>query len=87
MGDLKQISGNERLFQVDLTLSNDDDNNLRLLYERIREEIDPELKEWYRFGKLLLKIGQSTKAQQFYEVLLEQSTNDIDRALVYHNIA
>jgi tetratricopeptide (TPR) repeat protein len=84
--DIKQMGENQRLFQVDLTLTSDNDEDLRVLSKRIQEDIDPDSKEWYRLGKLLLKIGQFDKAQQVYEVLLDQATNDIDKALSYHHI-
>jgi tetratricopeptide (TPR) repeat protein len=85
--DIKRMGENQRLFQVDLTLTSDNDEDLRVLSKRIQEDIDPDSKEWYRLGKLLLKIGQFDKAQQVYEVLLDQATNDIDKALSYHHIA
>jgi tetratricopeptide (TPR) repeat protein len=84
--DIKQMDENQRLFQVDLTLTSDNDEDLRVLSKGIQEEIDPDSKEWYRLGKLLLKIGQLDEAQQVYEVLLDQATNDIDKALSYHHI-
>jgi tetratricopeptide (TPR) repeat protein len=84
--DIKPMGENDRLFQVDLTLTSDNDEDLRVLSKRIQEEIDPHSKEWYRLGKLLLKVGQFDKAQQVYEVLLDQATNDIDKALSYHHI-
>ncbi len=64
--DIQPMCENQRLFQVDLTLTSDSDTNLQMLMKRIREEIDPDRKEWYRLGKLLLKIGQFDKAQQIY---------------------
>jgi tetratricopeptide (TPR) repeat protein len=84
--DIKRMGENQRLFQVDLTLTSDNDEDLRVLSKRIQEDIDPDSKEWYRLGKLLLKIGHFDKAQQVYEVLLDQATNDIDKALSYHHI-
>jgi tetratricopeptide (TPR) repeat protein len=84
--DIKQMGENQHLFQVDLALTSDNDKDLRVLSRRIQEEIDSDSKEWYRLGKLLLKIGQFDKAQQVYEVLLDQATNDIDKALSYHHI-
>jgi tetratricopeptide (TPR) repeat protein len=89
-GSIKGVSffseEDERLFQVGLTLTIDNDEDLCVLSKRIQEDIDPDSKEWYRLGKLLLKIGQADKAQQLYEVLLNQATNDIDKALSYHHI-
>jgi tetratricopeptide (TPR) repeat protein len=84
--NIKPMDEQQRLFQVDLTLTNDTDEDLQVLTKRIREEIDPDCNEWYRLGKLFLKLGQPDKAEQIYEVLLGQATDDIGKALSYHNI-
>jgi tetratricopeptide (TPR) repeat protein len=84
--DIKPMNENNRLFQVDLTLTSENDKDLRILTDRIREEIDPESKEWYRLGKLLLKLGQFDKAQQVYEGLLNEGTNAIEKATIYYHI-
>jgi tetratricopeptide (TPR) repeat protein len=86
IGDIQRIGGNQRLFQVKLTLTSDNDEDLQVLTKRIQEEIDPDCKEWYRLGKLLLKLGQLDKAQEVYEVLLDQATDDIEKAVSYHYI-
>ena len=84
--DIQRMNENERLFQVKLTLTSDNDEDLRVLTKRIQEEIDPDCKEWYRLGKLLLKLGEPDKAQEVYEVLLGQASDDIEKALSYHYI-
>jgi tetratricopeptide (TPR) repeat protein len=84
--DIKPMVENSRLFQVDLTLTSDDDKDLRVLSERIREEIDPKSTEWGRLGKLLLKLGHPDKAQHLYEVLLDQATNELEKAHNYYHI-
>jgi tetratricopeptide (TPR) repeat protein len=84
--DIKSIDENPRLFQVDLIFTSDNDEDLRVLTQRIREEIDPDLKEWYRLGNLLLRLGQFDKAQQLYEVLLDQAADDLEKGLSYHCI-
>ena len=84
--DIKPIDENQRVFQVNLRLTNDNDKDLRVLTESIRKEIDPECKEWYRLGKLLLKLAQPDKAEQLYEVLLGQAVDDIEKALSYYHI-
>lgn len=75
IGNIKPLDGNQRLFQVDLTLTNDTDEDLRILTDRMREEIGESSNGWYRLGQLLLKMGQSDKAQQIFEVVLEQTTD------------
>jgi tetratricopeptide (TPR) repeat protein len=83
--DIKSISEKQPLYQVDLTLTSDNDKDLRQLTDRIREETK-ELIGWDQLGELLLKMGQSEKAQQVYEILLEQTTKEIEKARIYYQI-
>jgi tetratricopeptide (TPR) repeat protein len=81
--DIKPMGENHRLFQVDLTLTSDNDKDLRVLTDRIREETLPDSEGWYRLGAVLYKMGQRKKAQQVYEILLEQATKESDKAPIY----
>ncbi|CAF4050870.1 unnamed protein product, partial [Rotaria sp. Silwood1] len=71
-------------YHVDLKLTADDDQQLRRLTDRIAEEIGGS--GWYRLGKLLLQIGQFDKAEELYTTLLEQASNDSDKAHLYHQL-
>ena len=84
--DIQRMDENERLFRVNLTLTSDNDEDLRVLTKRIQEESDPDCKEWYRLGKLLLQLDLPDKALEVYEVLLGQASDDIEKALSYHHI-
>jgi hypothetical protein len=53
---IKQMDGNNHLWQVDLTLTSDHDPQLHALTECIREGTFPDEKGWYRLGNLLIKI-------------------------------
>jgi tetratricopeptide (TPR) repeat protein len=77
---------NPRLFQLDLVLTNDTDPDLRQLTDYIREESFPDVKGWYRLGVVLLKMGQPDKAQQVYEIILEQTANEREKAPIYHHL-
>ena len=70
--DIKSIGENRCLYQVDLTLTSDNDKDLRVLTDRIRKETE-ESTGWDQLGKLLLKLGQAEKALQVYVILLEQT--------------
>jgi tetratricopeptide (TPR) repeat protein len=83
INDIKPIDGNSRLFEVNLTLTGDNDQDLRVLTDRIREETFPHAEGWYRLGLVLLKMGQPDKAQEVYEVLLDQATNESEKAPIY----
>ena len=80
---IKPTDEKHRLFQVDLTLTDDNDNDLRVLTDRIRGETFPNAEGWYRLGELLDKMGQSEKSQQVFETILEQRTDESEKASVY----
>jgi tetratricopeptide (TPR) repeat protein len=84
--DIKAIHESNRLFQVDLTLTSDNDKDLCALTDRIREETFPKEKGWYRLGQLLLKISESEKAQEIYEDLIEQTRDKGGKGSIYNQI-
>ena len=77
---------NPRLFQVELSLTSDNDPDLRALTDRMREETEGST-GWDQLGQLLLKMGQPAKAQQIYEIMLQQPSNDdSETAHIYHQL-
>jgi tetratricopeptide (TPR) repeat protein len=86
IGDIKPMGENHRLFQVELTLTSDNDKDLRVLTDCIREETFPDSEGWYRLGSVLLKLGQSDKAEEVYQILLEQVTKESEKAPIYNQI-
>ncbi|CAF1348007.1 unnamed protein product [Rotaria sp. Silwood1] len=82
IGEVRKIDKKSSLYEVDLKLTADDDQQLRRLADRIAEEIDGT--GWYRLGKLLLKIGQFDKAEELYTTLLEQASDDSDKAHIHN---
>ncbi|CAF1441733.1 unnamed protein product [Adineta steineri] len=86
IGEIKQIDGNDRFWQVELTLTGDHDPQLHILTEHIREETSPHEMGWKRLGQLLIKLGQFAKAQQVYDVLLVQTSDHREKANIYHHL-
>jgi tetratricopeptide (TPR) repeat protein len=86
IGDIEKIENNNRLYQVTLTLTSDNDRQLQILTERIREETSPNSKGWYRIGELLLKLGQFDKAEQLYSAILQETPSDKERADIYYQL-
>ena len=85
--DIKSMDENQRLIQVDLTLTGEnDDKDLRKLTDRIREETFPDSSGWYRLGAVLQKKGHFQKSEQVYEVLLKQATNESNKAPIYNQL-
>jgi tetratricopeptide (TPR) repeat protein len=86
IGEITPMGENHRLVRVELTLTDDNDPDLRQLTDRIREETFPDDEGWYRLGSVLLQMGQSEKAQQVYEILLEQETEESAKAPIYNQL-
>ena len=84
IGEIKRIDSKDPLYQVELQLTSDEDPQLCALTERIRKETLGT--GWQRLGHLLLKIGQFNKAEELYKVLLEQTTDESEKAHYYHQL-
>ena len=85
IGDIKQIDKNNGLYQVELTLTSDDDPQLRILTEHIREETRGGTR-WETIGTLLLKISQFDKVDELYSVLLGQTHDEGKKAYYYNQL-
>ena len=86
IGHIKQIDHDKnRLWQVELTLTSDDDPQRRDITERIRKET-PGLTGWHRLGQFLIMIGQFTKAEDLYNVLLHKTHDKYEKAQVNHHL-
>ncbi|CAF1459986.1 unnamed protein product [Adineta steineri] len=81
--DIKQMGGNNRLYEVSLTLTADNDPELSRLTDYIRKESYPDSGGWYRLGLVLWKMGQFDKAEDIYQALLDQTEDDKNKAYIY----
>ena len=86
IGQMKQIDGNERLWEVEVTLTSDKDPRLQQLTDYIKEETFSSPAGWPRLGQLLLKMGESNKAEQVYQTLLEQINDSTEEAHIYNQL-
>lgn len=86
IGQIKKLDKNDRLWQVDLIMTSDNDPQLHALTERIQEDTLPDQKGWYRLGELLIQLGQFDKAQQVYDALLDQTFDQGQIAYLYDRI-
>ncbi|CAF4231798.1 unnamed protein product [Adineta steineri] len=84
--DIKQMGGNNRLYEVNLVLTADNDSELSRLTDYIRQESSPDAEGWYRLGLVLRKMGQFEKAEDIYQVLLSQTNDDEYKAHIYHQL-
>jgi len=84
--DIKPTGENNRLYEANLTLITDNDKALHTFINHIREEFSPNTKEWHQLSVLLLKTDHSNKAQEFYQVILDQTTNETQRRSIYRQL-
>ncbi|CAF1114281.1 unnamed protein product [Rotaria magnacalcarata] len=84
VGEITQTPSNNRLWEVQLTITDDNDPQLSTLTNRIKQEIDGT--GWYRMGKLMLQVGHFDQAEELYQELLKNASTDNDRALIYHQL-
>ncbi|CAF3328000.1 unnamed protein product, partial [Rotaria socialis] len=82
IGEIKQTPENSRLWEVQLTITDESDQQLAGLTGRLKQEISAE--GWYRMGKLTLHLGHFDKAEELYNELLENAPDDSDTAFIYH---
>jgi Tfp pilus assembly protein PilF len=83
IGGIKSMGEDNRLVQVDLTLTGENDKDLRALTDRIREETFPNSTGWYRLGLVLYKMGQFERAEQVYEAILQQTVDEVEKGNIY----
>ncbi|CAF0771978.1 unnamed protein product [Adineta steineri] len=85
IGAIKQMDNYDQLYEVELKLTADDDEQLRQLTECISNEARGSI-GWRRLSKLLLKTGHFDKAEELYKALLEQTSNDSDKGYYYNQL-
>jgi tetratricopeptide (TPR) repeat protein len=86
IGQVKQIDKDDHLWQVNLTLTGDNDPQLHALTKQMREETFPNLKGWHRLGNLLVKLDQFDKAQQVFDIMFNQTTEQREKANIYNTL-
>ncbi|CAF1213252.1 unnamed protein product [Adineta steineri] len=84
--NIEQIGENNRLYEVNLVLTADNDPELNRLNDYIRQESYPNSVEWYRLGLVLSEMGQFDKAEDIYQDLLRQIKEDKDKTPLYYQL-
>ncbi|CAF4882154.1 unnamed protein product, partial [Rotaria sp. Silwood1] len=75
----------DRLYQVNLTIVGNDNNELNTLTAHIREDLGART-GWCRLGYILIKLREPAKAEQLYQILLAKASSDEDRADYNHQL-
>ncbi|CAF0822567.1 unnamed protein product [Adineta ricciae] len=84
--EITPMDDTNRLYQIDLTATNDNDKELNILAEYIRNEVCPNTEGRYKLGSLLKTMGQFDRASEVYEVLAEEASTDSDKAFIYFQL-
>ena len=85
IGEITKIDDNNSIYEVSLKLTADADKQLCTVTERIRNEVGSGT-GWRRLGNLLLKIRQLEKAEEVYNILLEQTSDESEKAAYYNQL-
>ncbi|CAF4403995.1 unnamed protein product, partial [Rotaria magnacalcarata] len=72
--EMKQTAKNNRLWEVQLIITDDNDPQLSTLTNRIKEEVQGST-GWYRMGQLMLKVGHLDQAEELYQELLKNASS------------
>ena len=83
--DIEQIDATHRIWQVKLVLTADTDPQLNALSTQLRQDTQG-VTGWQRLGLLLIKLGQYVKAEQVYQTLLDQPSEELDKAYYDHQL-
>ncbi len=84
IGQVKQIEkNNNRLWQVELTLTGDHDPQLQELTKSVQEDTEGPT-GWFRLGRLMIKVAQFDKAQQVFEMILDRTTDEKEKGEIYY---
>ena len=84
IGQVSQIEDNTRLFEIQLTLTDKNDEVLQGLTDTIRHELSGST-GWHRLARLLIRSGDVDRAEKLYKLLLERSNQDDERELSFLN--
>ncbi|CAF1019886.1 unnamed protein product [Adineta ricciae] len=84
--DVKPIDGNEKMYEVALSLTSDNDKELMVLTEQIRKESFPNAEGWSRLSLVLADIAQSDIAERICRVLIDETPYENSVVDVYNQL-
>jgi tetratricopeptide (TPR) repeat protein len=85
INEIEQIDENNPLYRVNLKLTADDDKQLRTLTEFIINEAGSK-RGWNRLSTILMQIGQYDKCEELCNTLLEQTSDESEKATYLDNL-
>ncbi|CAF1260784.1 unnamed protein product [Didymodactylos carnosus] len=77
----------DRLWQVELTLTSDNDKQLNALTTQIHTELFSQTTAWARLAELLIILGEFDKADELYRILIRQEPTAIEKSKICARLA
>jgi tetratricopeptide (TPR) repeat protein len=84
IGEIEKIDNNDRLYEVELKLITDDDQQLRILTNLIKEKTYSKGKGWYRMSMFLISLGQYQQAEDVCMTAQEELYDDTEKMDLYN---
>ncbi|CAF1076205.1 unnamed protein product [Adineta ricciae] len=84
--DIKSVEGNEQLYEVNLSLTSDTDQELSVLNKQIREESFPNIEGCFRLSLLLSKMAQTDIAERICKARITESTCEVLTENIYNQL-
>lgn len=85
--EVKTIDGHEKVLQVNLTLTANDDKDLCLLLNSMQQQNYPLSKPWLGLGSILKAMGHLEKAKEIFQMLINQDSGAEDKSNAYFELA
>jgi len=85
IGMVQQLQDNAQIWEAELTLTDDNDPQLRELSENIQKETSG-IEGWNRLGLLLIILAKFDKAEALYAILLKQTTDQTKKAHIFNQL-
>ena len=84
IGQIQAVKGYNGFFEVHLSLTRDDDPQLKALTTHLNHEMGGS--GWEKLAFTLIDIGQVNKAEELYLALLEKASSESERASHSHSL-
>jgi tetratricopeptide (TPR) repeat protein len=86
IGRIREDDSSARLWRVELTLTSENDPQLQSLTEYMREETSSIDQGWHRLGKLMIRLGEFNQAEELYNILLEQTSDEREQGFLFYQL-
>ncbi|UJR21756.1 hypothetical protein I4U23_024831 [Adineta vaga] len=84
--NIESMDKNNRLYKIILLLIPKNDEHLCLLTQCIQQVSSSEAENWNRLCIVLKNMGQYKKAKEIYEILLDQTIHESEKAHIYYHL-